>query len=250
MIDEFSHIIFELNEKARDLLEGGEKLEAELSAAVPDAERRRRIQELMNGLCKGMTSIIEMLQSPSSPLDRFLRHTRGIAISPTVARAMDEFVTSHEQQLRSIGISEDFIAKVSELLRDESTGKDDATVQLDENGLVSNLRTLQELICKIAGVIDQLAELWDPTLLKACVKGVIGAATVVVDITGLFTVPDVTGWVLFKSIKSTFLGGRMVVKAINAINEGWQSFLTRRKQSKLADQAHKNPKPTLKKRPS
>ncbi len=250
MIDELYHLISELNEKARALLEGGEKLEAELSPALPDAERRSRIQDLMNGLCKGMTSIIDMLESPASPVDRFLKHTRGIAISPTVAKAMDEFVTAHEQQLRGIGISKDIIDKVSNLLRDESTGNDDAPVQLDEKGLVSNLRTLQGLICKIAGAIDQLAELWEPTLLKACVKGVIGAATVVVDITGIFTVPDVTGWVLFKSIKSTLLGGRMVTNAINAINEGWQSFLTRRKQSKLADLADKNSKPTLKKRPS
>jgi hypothetical protein len=247
MIDEFSHVIFELNEKARALLEGGEKLEAELSDALPDAERRSRIQELMNGLCKGMTGIIDMLDSPSSPVDRFLKHTRAIAISPTVAKAMDEFVTSHEQQLRSIGLSEDIIAKVSKLLRDESTGNDDAPVHLDETGLVSNLRTLQELICKIAGTIDQLVELWEPKLLKACVKGVIGAATVVVDITGIFTVPDVTGWVLFKSIKSTLIGGRMVTNAINAIKEGWQSFVARRTQRKLAD---KLVKPTLKKRPS
>ena len=247
MIDEFSHLIFELNEKARALLEGGEKLEAELSAAVPDAERRSRIQELMNRLCHGMTSIMVLLDSPSSPIDRFLKHTRGIAISPTVAKAMDEFLTSHEQQLRSIGISGGIIAKVTQLLRDESTGNDDAPVQLDEKGLISNLRTLQGLICQVAGAVDQLVELWDPKLLKACVKGVIGAATVVVDITGIFTIPDVTGWVLFKSIKSTLLGGRMVANAINAINEGWQSFVTRRNQKILPD---KHVKPTLKKRPS
>ncbi len=233
MIDEFADFIFELNQKARELLERATDMDAELDeklgTSAPD--RLGRIQEHMNKLCSAMMSVVEILESPSSPLDRFFKRTRGVLMLPDVADALGEFVKSHEQQLHGMRVSESAIEKFKALLEEQVSGSMDEPVRVDQVtkdkdgndiGILADLRKLQGLVCDCSKVVGQLADIGKLNLLKPCVKGVMGAAAVVVDITGLFTVPDVTGWVLFKAAKSAWAGGELVKNAIGAIDEALQ----------------------------
>jgi hypothetical protein len=246
MIDDFADFIFELNQKARELLEHATELDEELDKkpSTSDPDRLARIQKHMDSLCSAMTKVVEILELPSSPLDRFFKRTHGVLMLPDVADSLRHFLRAHEQQLHGMGVSERATEKFKALLEEQAYGSMDDPVRVDQVtkdeggkdvGILVDLKKLQDLVCDCAKVVGQVANIGKLNLLKPCVKGVMGAAAVVIDITGLFTVPDVTGWVLFKAAKSTWVGGKLVKNAIGSISEALQVF--------SSDDGHKKSRP-------
>jgi hypothetical protein len=215
MFDDFADLIFELNKKARDILETAEQLDGEIDRA-PSAERLRQLEDLMPRLCSGMTGIVEMLNSERSIMDRFLKRTGGVAYTAKASNAMKEFMRVHAQHLHGVGVSESIISKLKKVLEDE--GADPEAVEANGEDILDSLRQLQSLICQSSGLVEKIAA--STELLSGCVKGVMGAATIIVDVTGVFTIPDITGLVIFKAVKSTVIGVNMVRKAVGTIETG------------------------------
>jgi hypothetical protein len=68
-------------------------------------------------------------------------------------------------------------------------------------------------------------------MLGAVVSGTAGVALVIVDITTAASVGphDVTGWVIFKAVKSVCSGVTKVRSAIGTLRDGWNSIKARLK---------------------
>lgn len=231
MIDEFGDAISALNKAARDLLEDAHELDDEIKRAESGA-RLDKLKSLTQRLCQGMRVVVDVLDPPASPnkpesiLDRFSRKTGEVVYTAKSKKVLDEFLRDHEEALRKLGANENAIRKLKDALRAEG-GARARTVQSDPKRLMKNVRDLQKLICKSAEFIDQLSGATN--MLKGAVNGAMGVATIVVDITGVLTIPDICGIVIFKAVKSTILGGNMVRKAVGAMKKGFAKVRLRRK---------------------
>jgi hypothetical protein len=226
MIDDFGDAIDALNRAARNLLEDASQLDDELKKSAA-ARNLDSLKSLTQKLCQGMQEVVGLLDPKSPVLGRFREKTEGVTYGAKGAAALKSFLDDHEKALLKAGVSAKAIEKLKRVLRSENKGGKNF-VETDAKGMVARVRELQQLICNSAAFIDQLAGATD--VLKGVVKGAMGVATIVVDITGLLTIPDVTGIVIFKAVKSTFVGGRMVYKAIDAIKSGFKKLRLRLKR--------------------
>jgi hypothetical protein len=223
MIDDFIDAINALNKAARDLLENAHQLDDEIGRAQSLA-RLDKLKGLTQKLCEGMRGVVELLGPQQPVLERFFKKTRGVAYVARSREALDGFLKEHEAKLRELGVSDAAIAKLKRALGKETKGSG-STVEADAKEMLAGVRELQQLICQSAVFIDKLAGATD--VLKGCVKGAMGVATIVIDITGLLTIPDVTGIVIFKAVKSTLVGGNMVRKAVGSIKKGFKKLKIR-----------------------
>lgn len=220
MFDDFYDILIELNSRARQLLEDAQHLDEAIDASegIRDVESVKRI---LKRLCDGMSEIVKQVHPESSLLSRLFKRTGKVTYAPNIAGAVEEFVRVHEQQLRSMGVSERMLEKLKAAIR-QSAGPEGEPVQIDVEAIGRNLRNMRELICHGANITDKVVS--SKEILKGCVQGAMGAATIVIDITTVFTVPDVSGIIIYKTVKSTIVGGRMVHKAIRSIRTGLQKI--------------------------
>lgn len=220
MFDDFYDILIELNNRARELLQDAQHLDEAIDAS--DGLRNvENIKRIMQRLCNGMSAIVEHVHPEKPLLSRLFRRTGKVTYTPNIAGAIEEFIRVHEQQLRSLGISDKMLEKIKAAIR-QSAGPEGEPVQIDIDAIARNLRNIRELICHGAHITDQIVS--SKEVLKGCVQGAMGAATIVIDITTVFTVPDVTGIIIYKTVKSTIVGGRMVYKAIRSIRTGLQKL--------------------------
>ena len=239
MLDALSDLIFELHEQARDLFDNVSQLDAALDEET-GRSRTHEIADMMKKLCAGMSNVVRLIDNPSI-VDRFFRVTGGVAVAPRVEKALDEFLDAHEKQLRGIGVSGTAIERLRKMLEKESGNENEDDSVTVSSDLLENLQTMQKLVCKSA----ELAGLIDRSVLKSCVKGVMGAATVVVDITGLLTVPDVTGLIIWKAVKSTWFGGKMVKEAIEVVGKAVAALSDDDQAKKTAESNRAKIKPKL-----
>ncbi|MEQ1484396.1 hypothetical protein [Methyloglobulus sp.] len=144
-------------------------------------------------------------------------------------------MSAHKGRLIELGVKQELIDKLLEYLKQKtedtidhpvSVGKKSNEFVAKESEIVKNLKNLRGSICSAAEKLEMIVAFLGQGsgLLKSVVKGVMGATTVVVDITSVVTVPDITGGVLYTAVKSTKVGGDLVVESYENIKKTVTEF--------------------------
>jgi hypothetical protein len=217
----------ELHQRAQELLNDATDLDKAIQGSTKPT---RTTAEILQRACGALTRIKAILDSKSGPLDRLVAKVGGVIVGATAEKVWDDFVKEHEDLLRTFGVSEGLLKQLrKDLEEDISPDERLAPETVDARYIKDRISDIQQLICSLAQEAKE--HTLTPELIGQCVKGLIGASMIVVDITGALTVPDVTGIVLFKAVKSTFAGGRMLQKAVGKARD-WFTSLKGRKALK------------------
>lgn len=211
-------IITILNDAAKELLTEAHRLEAAINNATDKPEE---LKKQLKRFCKILTIMLNNLEHTNSPLRRLVNWLGGIKLSATSER-LGEYLREHGAAFERLGIPKEIIESAMNSLRLEAKGSENAldkpqTVTIDD--VIKPISEFRDLVCKIAkGATITLTPV---EIARQVVKGAIGTATVVVDITGgIHAAPvDPTCWVVFKAVKSVCAGVRMVKKAVANIKE-------------------------------
>jgi hypothetical protein len=219
MLDDF---IAALHEIASKLLEHAEAIDSQLGNGAPD---QGVIGDSLESICEALGKAVALLEVPGSPLDTLVAAVGNARVSLPMA-TLAHYIADHRQALEKLGISKRTIEKVvAELEALANVGETalDSPQTLTREHVLDPLRQLRDWICEMAKLADIAQLLTTPAVLKMAAKGVMGAAVVVVDITGAAAAAptDPFGWVLFKAVKSVWAGARMVRSAVAEGRTAW-----------------------------
>ena len=241
------HWIDILNEAAKELLENAHDLEKAINQA---SQNPKALKKHLERICKTLSKVIDQLEKKNSLLRKLVNKLGGTRVSHGRDK-LEKYLEDHRKAFEKLRIPPKLIDDIIASLRGEAERGDNALDQpqtLDVNDVIQPLKVLRDLVCEIASDIE--LALSAPELIEQVVKGVIGAATVVVDVTGAMSAGphDPTGWVLVKAVKSVWGGVRMVGRATSEIKGMIDRFRKKKgqehtdeQQRRLRDKAPKNP---------
>lgn len=249
--------IFELNELAKKLLANASDLDDELDKFAngsPSTEFVGEVKDKLGSMCNALTEVGEILSQQDGPLGRLIQKLDGAKVCADAAGNLKRFLDSHEKMLRNIGVPKEMIDELLGQLAKQLKGgypnieEPQTITNKDGNDFKKQLDELRKLICEIHKNAELFNDVWNPEILRVCVKGVMGACLIVVDITGALAAPDFTGFVLVKAVKSTWSGYRMVTNAVEKIRGLWDGLKggVRVKVRQENLKKHKPPKTVLK----
>jgi hypothetical protein len=225
-------LIQALHEKITELLQQAQELDKTLELhsenEAPPKETVERIGNLLHNICDALTKTAMQLRDPKSPLQELVRRLDGIPmVGP--ASLLERFLEEHKQFfINKLHVPPATVTKLIDYLKREAEEGDARLTDqhtLDPNIVIETLESFRDVVCDLSRMARDLEIIWSPDLIKPVVKGVIGTCLVVSDITGAILAPDFTGFVLFKAVKSTMAGVRLVTASVSAIKErlsGWR----------------------------
>ncbi len=214
MPQDINDAVTDLHNIARDLLEKAQSLSV---AAEEGEEALGEVRDLLGTLCRGLEAAVVALRQ-GEPLRRFLTLVEGVEYRSAARDALTMFLETHARRLLALGISQQAVDGLTSALMNIDQ---DSAVLVDRktmDDMISSLDELKSRVCALVPDLDKLDK--RRQLLGAAATGARGAATIVFDVTGVLTVPDVTGVVLFHAAWSTLRGARLVGKALGMFGPG------------------------------
>lgn len=211
-------IIEAINKLAAELLQDAQHLDTQLDEPAPD---QAALKEQLHHICDALTKIVESLERDPSPLRKLVRMLDGSEVRHSLAR-LAQYIADHRSVLVKLRIPDTFIERVVVALTSQAEAGDNAldrpqTLRFED--AIDPLKSLRDLVCGIANAADVAEILATPAVLRQVVTATIGAAMVVVDVTGAVSAApiDPVGWVLVKAVKSVWAGSSLVRGAFTEI---------------------------------
>lgn len=220
-----------INELAKELLENAQELDGEIGLPSPNTTK---VADCLTKLCDGLAKVTDQLEDKASPLQRFVRMFRDTTVGAASKNRNDleamvrKYLAEHRSVLVKLQVPDRIIDRVLDQLKAEAeTSGDNALVNpqsLERDNVIEPLKNLRDIVCQIARAAQTIDILANKGLITQVVKGTIGAATIVIDVTGGITAihVDPTGWVLLKAAKSVLAGGSAVYGAVEELTVMWQ----------------------------
>lgn len=212
-------LIDRINELAIELLKAAVDLDKLLGDGNKNLEE---FKERLEQICNLLTKIIEYLEQEPSPLRRLVRDVDGTLVAQVIER-LENYIEDHRATLIRLRVPNQLIDHIVTALRSDAENGENAidvpqTLRLED--AITPLKSLRDLVCEIAKATYLVQIIATPNILKMVVNATLGAATIVVDITGAVTASpyDPVGWVLLKAVKSVWAGATMVQHAVKEIN--------------------------------
>lgn len=217
-------IIDALNSLAVELLDGAHALDAQIDALEGGAADAEAIHRALARLCQGLGATVDQLERPASPLRRLVRMLGGIRVAVRLER-LGQYLADHRAALVRLQVPDAVIDRVVDALRRQGEAGEHALDQPESLAIddaLAPLGELRALVCELAQLAQAAQLLIEPTMLRQVVRGVIGAATVVVDVTAAASAGpvDPVGWVLLKAVKSVWAGVSAVRGALGELRTG------------------------------
>lgn len=135
------------------------------------------------------------------------------------------------------------MSRVVSALRGEASAGDNAldkpqTLRIED--AIEPLQSLRDVVCEIANAAEVADILSTPAILQQLITGTIGAATIIIDITGAVAASplDPIGWVLLKAVKSVWAGARTVQRSVSKVS-GMLESLRRALQARRAEETRR-----------
>lgn len=226
-----------INKLAMELLQEAQDLDAQLGEPNPNHEA---LNERLHRICGALTKVVESLERESSPLRRLVRMLDGTLVAQALDR-LEDYIADHRAALVRLRVPDQLIERVLVTLRGHAGGGENAldrpqTLRLDD--AITPLKSLRDLVCGIANAADVAEILATPAVLKQIVGATLGAATIVVDVTGAAAAStiDPIGWVLVKAVKSVWAGATMVRSAVLEIKGKLKSLRETAEKQRVAQE--------------
>lgn len=235
-------IIKELNKLALEILETAEVFDKPLKDTT---EALERLETALKKLCAALERICTLLEKAKSPLRWLVNKADQVAYSVPL-RTVVQFLREHRKAIEAVCGKGKFTKRVMDALDGEvragGSNQLDKPQDIDLDRVLDPLREFRNLICEIAHSAGLKALIAAPEMLKAIVSGTAGVALVVLDITTAAAVAphDLTGWVIFKAVKSVWSGVTKVRKAIGKLKDGWASIKAKLTAAKGLENLKKN----------
>jgi len=233
-----------LNKLATELLGWAQNLETQIDG--PNLQGKA-LQDSLQKICEALSKTIEIFEKKDSLLNKLINIIDGTLLSHAVDR-LTRYIDEHRSFLEKIGVPKEQIEKVIEGLKKQALEKIGGLTSFETpetieniNVVITPLKELRELVCEIANVTDVAMIVANKEVIREIIKGTIGAATIVVDVTGAFHVPDPTAWVYFKAVKSVWSGIRKIKSAVSKLKDMWSAIKTKSHVDKQQEELKKNP---------
>jgi hypothetical protein len=211
-------------------------------------------QERLTTICTQLDDVYALLTDRASPLAELVRNVDKTQVSAAIEKA-EAFLEEHRAVLEKLGLKGRLLEQATHDIEEQITNRKsdtylEAPQGLTEGPVLEILKQFRSLVCKLSKLAEFMDQVIDAGLIKEVVSGVMGVATIVVDVTGAVTVgPHVpTLWVFVKAIKSTWSGFHRVRRAVHRLTEAistYESLLSERTQDDLKKLAKNRPKVKL-----
>jgi hypothetical protein len=225
-------LIHTLNSLAQELLAEANGIQKQIDNLNPD---NAALGEKLRKICKLLSKTIDLLEKKNSPLHRLVELIDSTLLSNAMDR-LKEYIAEHEAILVKLRVPSEMIKRVLNALESEASDinnpnalNNPQTLQIED--ALEPLRSLRDVICEMAEAAEIVELVSGKEILKEVVKGTIGAATIIVDVTGAMAVPHVTAWIFFKAVKSVWGGANAIRRSVSKIKEIWGGI-----KRKIADE--------------
>lgn len=213
-----------LNEYAATLLNNADELNELIEEQVSEVIKQEDIphfKEIFGNMCNALTLIVGILDGENAPLPRLIKELSGIDL-PAHKVDLEDFLKSHHEMLMKIGAPPRLIKQLLDMMSQESIETPQTVTQENGENFKREINELRNIICSMHQNVEKIDNALNLEVARACVKGTMGASLIVVDVTGAFMVPDMTGFVLYKAVKSTWTGYRWVVDGVKRLRKSWR----------------------------
>lgn len=210
--------LFDLEDRARRMLGECNEIEEYLAIEHETPEGLKAARDFFQNSCEQLGGLIEVLGQSDSPLHLLEQMLDdGLYSFRLDSRAEPRFLDWQRKLIRRSGGTDSLAERLAEFLKNDLNSELPESVTADQ--VIGEVQAVREEICRIAERLNVISGVPVRGLIQDGLKGVGGVCLIVVDVTGVFTVPDFSGWVFVKAVKSVSGGTGMLRRAVRGLRK-------------------------------